>query len=169
MQWIPLCSLLIAWAITTTASADGAPVAVLDFELNDLTLQPNTAEELERTASIMPLLADELAEKYGYRIVRLDPAIQANANAGFGYLFDHHNVAAGLGRDAGARWVVVGRVHKASFLFVYFLAHVIDAQTGRLVGDVAVEVKGPQRKLTVRGIESLAQRTAASILSANQK
>ena len=146
-----------------TAATAGASVAVLDFELKDLTLQPGTAVELERTAAIAPLLAEVLSEKYGYRIVSLDPATQANANVGFGYLFDHHNVAAGLGRDVGARWVVVGRVHKASFLFVYFLAHVVDAQSGKLVGDVAVEVKGPQRELTIRGIESLAQRTATSI------
>jgi len=149
------------WAIPSAALlADGAGLAILDFELNDLTLSPNTAEELERTASIKPLLAEVLRREYAYQIVAVDSEIVANANAGFGYLFDHDNVAAQLGRDAGAQWVIVGRVHKASFLFVYFMAHIVNAETGRLVGDLSVEVKGPQREMTLRGVASLAQRMA---------
>lgn len=140
------------WAQTTR-------VAVLEFELNDLTLQPNTPEEVERTASLKPLLQDALARK-GFDVVAVNSAVQEQADAGFGYLFDHHAEAARLGRDVGAAAVVVGRLHKASFLFVYLKARLVDATTGQLLGDLVVEIKGPQRRMTARGVESLAQQIA---------
>jgi hypothetical protein len=62
-----------------------------------------------------------------------------------------------FGKSAGADWVAVGRVHKASFLFVYFKVHLVDARTGALAADLVVEVKGPQQALTRRGVESLAR------------
>jgi hypothetical protein len=139
------------------------PIGFLDFELNDLTLQPNMPEEIERTASIRPLLEKSFLSKGGYRIVSIHPEAQAEANQGFGYLFDHHDVAAQLGATAGADWVVVGRVHKASFLFVYFKAHLINAKTKQIVGDYVVEVKGPQKKLTIKGVENLAEQIDATL------
>jgi len=165
MRLIPMCFIVIILLImpTVLVFADSVPIAVLDFELNDLTLNPNTADELERTASIKPLLNDALARRYGYQIIEVNSKSQENANAGFGYLFDHHAVAAQLGQDAGAEWIIVGRVHKASFLFVYFMVHVINAKTEQLVGDLIVEVKGPQRKLTIKGVENLAEQIAETI------
>lgn len=148
---------------TDSVFADGVPIAVLDFELNDLTLIPNTSDELKRTVSIKPLLQESLAARNGYKIIEIVRKAQEKANAGFGYLFEHHDVAAQLGRDFGAEWVIVGRVHKASFLFVYFMVHVVDAKTGRLVGDLIVEVKGPQKKLTIKGVENLAGRISEII------
>lgn len=165
MRSFLMCVMLIPLWIVPVASvcADDVAIAVLDFELNDLTLQPNTPEELQRTASIKPLLQQTLATKYGYQVVEVDPQTQEKANAGFGYLFDHHDVAAQLGRDVEAEWVVVGRVHKASFLFVYIMAHVINAKTGKLVGDLIVEIKGPQSKLTMEGVKSLAEQIANTL------
>ena len=57
-------------------------------------------------------------------------AAQGDADKGVGYLFDHADAAAALGRAAGADWVIVGRVHKASFLFVYFKVHVVNVAAG---------------------------------------
>ncbi|QXP86074.1 DUF3280 domain-containing protein [Methylococcus sp. Mc7] len=150
----------------TTLAAD-ARVAVLDFELNDLTLNltpnPVNPEEVERTASIKPLLQKALEAKGGYKIVDIDLETQNKANAGFGYLFDHYDVAAELGQNFDADWIVVGRIHKASFLFVYFKAHLIDAKTKRLVGDYTVEVKGQQKKITPKGVERLAEQIDETI------
>jgi len=160
-----LCFTVISLLIVSTTSvlADDVTIAVLDFELNDLTLNPNTADEVERTATIRPLLNEALTEKHGYQIIEIDSETQEKADAGFGYLFDHHDVAAQLGRDAGAEWVIVGRLHKPSFLFVYIMAHVIDVKTGQLVGNLIVEVKGPQRRLTIKGVESLAEKINETI------
>ncbi|MGZ8975713.1 MAG: hypothetical protein ACXW17_21065, partial [Methylomagnum sp.] len=46
---------------------------------------------------------------------------------------------------------------KASYLFVYFQAHLIDTRTQRRVGDYYVEVKGQQQKITPKGIARLAE------------
>lgn len=144
------------------ASTANTTVAALDFELKDLTLDPNNPEERERTASIQPMLQELLAST-GHRIVTVDPAAQSAADKGTGYLFDHADVAAALGRAAGADWVIVGRVHKSSFLFVYLQAHVVNARTGEQAADLVVEVKGPQKTLTRRGVEKLTQQIAAAI------
>ena len=138
-------------------------IVVLDFELHDLTVTPELAEELERTASIAPLLRAVLETQYGFEIVPVDSDTQTEADKGSGYLFEHHDVAAELGRQAGSDWVVVGRVHKASFLFVYFKARIIDTKTERLVKELVVEVKGTQKRLTEKGVESLAEQVAAAI------
>jgi hypothetical protein len=155
--------LLLSLSSIPGVFAADVPVLILDFELNDLTLDPGSAQEQERVASLRPLLAETLAAKGGYRIVDTESERQARADRSFGYLFDHHDAAAELGRSAGADWVVVGRVHKASFLFVYFMAHLIDTKTDQLAGDFIVEVKGPQKRLTIRGVESLAEKIDATL------
>jgi hypothetical protein len=164
-----LLLILLVFAIPLAYSADaisphdsgknGNAIAVLDFELNDLTLDPNNSTERERTASIRPMLQQALAARE-FRTVTVDPEDQSAADEGVGYLFDHPDVAASLGNAAGADWVVVGRVHKSSFLFAYLKAHVVNTHTGAQVGDLVVEVKGPQQSLTRRGVETLAQQIA---------
>ncbi len=148
------------------ASVPKPAIAVLDFELHDLTLIPGTAEEQERTASIGPLLQQILETQYGFELVAIDSDTQDAANEAFGYLFDHHDVAAQLGHEAASDWIVVGRVHKASFLFVYLKAQVIDTKTHRMIADLIVEVKGPQKRLTIKGVETLARQIAAAITAA---
>lgn len=129
-------------------------IAVLDFELRDLTLKPGVPQELERTASVKPLLEEEL-QKSGYEIIAIPLAAQTQATAGFGYLFDHHDIAAQLAKQYGADYVIVGRLHKPSFLFVYLMAHLIDVKQQRLIADYLSEVKGAEKKLTLKGVESL--------------
>jgi hypothetical protein len=149
-----------------TLSAISSPkpaIVVLDFELNDLTLTPGIPEEQERTASIAPLLRQILETEHGFELVAIDSDSQNDANKAFGYLYDHQDVAAELGREATSDWIVVGRVHKASFLFVYFKARVIDTKTRRLIAELTVEVKGPQKRLTIKGVETLAEQIAEAI------
>ncbi len=154
-------------ALSAGAAAALNPViAVLDFELNDLTLIPGIAEEQERTASIGPLLRQILETQHGFELAAIDSDTQLAADEAFGYIFDHHDVAAELGRESASDWIVVGRVHKASFLFVYLKAQVIDTKTDRLIADLIVEVKGPQKRLTVKGVETLARQIAAAITAA---
>jgi hypothetical protein len=144
------------------AFAAESRIAVLEFELNDLTLDPGNAAEVERTQSIKPMLEKSLARAH-HAIVEVPASAQRTADEGVGYLFDHSDAAAALGRTYGAQWVIVGRVHKASFLFVYFKAHVVEVATGEQVADLVVEVKGPQKALTGRGVESLTKQIAAVI------
>jgi Protein of unknown function (DUF2380) len=133
-------------------------VAILDFELNDLTLLPQTPEELARTASIRPQLEEALGKRDGIRLVSIDKGAATRANAGFGYLFDHHEAAARLGQEHGADWILVGRLHKPSFLFAYIMAHLVDARGGTLAANYVVEVKGPPEQVTAKGVERLAEK-----------
>jgi hypothetical protein len=156
-------ALILATGGAVQARAEPVRIAVLDFELNDLTLDPNNPDEVARTASIKPELERTLAAQYGYQIVPIDLKAQASADRSVGYLFDHPDADAELARSAGARWIAVGRVHKASFLFVYLKVHLVDASSGAPVADLIVEVKGPQKKLTIRGVENLAGQIAEAI------
>ncbi len=132
-------------------------IAILDFELNDMTLKPGIAAEINRTASIKTMLEKEL-KGADYRIISIDLAAQHRANSGFGYLFDHDDVAATLGRAAGADYVLVGRLHKPSFLFAYIMGHLIRVKDDRLIGNYISETKGGDEKLTLKGVESLADK-----------
>ena len=143
-------------------------IAVLDFELKDLTLLPDSPEEIERTASIRPFLENALSETADVHIVEIDSAAMSKANVGFGYLFEHPDVAATLGKQHGAEWVVVGRLHKPSHLFAYLMVHLIDVGTGALAENIIVEVKGQQHIVNKKGAERLAKKILHHITQANQ-
>ncbi len=130
-------------------------IAVLDFELKDLTLKPATTAELARTASIKPMLERELAQA-GYEIIHIDRKAQRQADSGIGYLFDHHDTAAELGRRYDADYILVGRLHKPSFLFAYLMGHLINVSNGELIGNFITETKGGEKKLTLKAVETLA-------------
>ena len=156
--------LVIAWC--PPAHAANTRIAVLDFELKDLTPMPRTPDELERTASVAPLLRDALAARGGYALVDIDPHDQAEADASVGYLFEHPENAAELGRQSGADWIAVGRVHKPSFLFAYLIVQLVDADTHQIAGDYVVEVKGSMEEVTRRGAANLAEQIDQTIQSA---
>ena len=130
-------------------------IAILDFELNDLTLAPRIPAEIERTASIKAMLEGEL-KRAGYKIIAVDLDAQREANGGFGYLFDHSDIAAELAKKAGAEYVLVGRLHKPSFLFAYIMGHLVRVSDGQLIGNYISETKDGDKKLTLKGVESLA-------------
>ncbi len=157
-----LAYFLLLLALSTAQAHAETRLAILDFELNDLTMIPRTPAEIERTASIKPLLEKEL-KTAGYQIIAVTPAAQQQANSGFGYLFDHHDVAAALGKAAGADYVVVGRLHKPSFLFAYLMGHLIRIKDGQLIGNYLSESKGGDNKLTLKTVESLTVKIDADL------
>jgi Protein of unknown function (DUF2380) len=130
-------------------------ITVLAFELNDLTLAPRIPAEITRTASIKPMLESELKNS-GYEIVSITRDEQQQANAGVGYLFDHPDAAAQLGNKFGTDYVLVGRLHKPSFLFFYLMAHLVDVKKEALAGEYLYEVKGGEKKLVAKGVEGIA-------------
>ena len=159
------CLYLVAFffAISNYPVSADTRIAVFEFALKDMTLISRTAQELERTASIKPLLQSALEEGGHYQMVQVDMDAQMKADSGVGYLFNHHDVAADLGEKFGAQYVVVGQIHKPSFLFVYLMAHLVEVKSKRLIGDYIVEIKGPQRKITAKGVETLANKIKATI------
>lgn len=147
--------LLISLCLVSSGVFAETKIAILDFELKDMTLKPRIPAEIKRTASIKTLLEGEL-KKADYTIVKIDPESQKFADSGVGYLFDHHDVAANLAKEFGADYVLVGRLHKPSFLFSYFMGHLIRVSDAQLIGNYISEAKGPNIKLTIKTVESLA-------------
>lgn len=129
-------------------------IAVLDFELKDLTLKPGVDAEIKRTTSIKPLLEQTLASA-DYPIISIPLASQQTANGGVGYLFDHADLAAKLGKQYGADYVIVGRLHKPSFLFAYLMANLVRVSDQKLIDSFISESKGPNADLTIKAVESL--------------
>lgn len=148
-QLLFLCILFI-----TKVNAE-TTIAILDFELRDLTLAPGIPAEVQRTASIKAMLEAEL-KRAGYKIVAVDSESQREANGGVGYLFDHDDSAAELAKKADADYILVGRLHKPSFLFAYIMGHLVRAKDSHLIGNYISETKGGDKKLTLKGVESLA-------------
>jgi len=145
-------------------SVHAADVVVLEFDLHDLTLNPDTVAETERVATLRPLLVDELRNTHYLSVPENPDSAHVEAQKGQGYLFDRPNVAARIAQEANADWVVSGRLHKASFLFVYLKAQLIKADTGEVAADFVVEIKGPQKKLTAKGVETLAVQVNDALL-----
>jgi hypothetical protein len=148
-----LLSSLLFCTLSFSSLAD-TRIAVLDFELKDLTLAPGVPAELQRTASIKPLLEQEL-KRAGYVVIAIPAQAQQAANSGVGYLFDHADAAAQLGKQFQADYILVGRLHKPSFLFAYLMGRLVKVDDGKLIGDYISESKGPNASLTIKAVESL--------------
>lgn len=148
-------TIVFLWTLVIAHVNAETSIAILDFELRDLTLAPGIPAEVQRTAGIKAMLEAEL-KRAGYKIIAVDSQSQRQANGGVGYLFDHDDSAAELAKKAGAEYIVVGRLHKPSFLFAYMMGHLVRTKDGRLVGNYISETKGGDQKLTQKGVESLA-------------
>ncbi len=149
----------LAMSLLLLGRADAAPrIAILNFELNDITSLPNTPQEQVRTASITPLLEQAISQTGDYEIIHINTEAQAAANSSFGYLFRFNDLAARLGKQFGADWIVVGQHSKPSFLFSYLMAHVINVKAQALAASYAIELKGNHEKVTQRGVRSLAKK-----------
>ena len=159
---------IILWvlACSINVSAYAAQrVAILDFELNDITSLPNTVAEQERTASFKPLLEQAIVKTGDYVLIPVDVAQQAEENSSFGYLFHFHDLAVKLGKQVGADWIVVSQHKKPSFLFSYLSTQLINVNTQKLVADYEVEMKGTHQSVSEHGINRLAKKINETIIN----
>lgn len=154
------CALLIVLCETANA---GEKIAILSFELNDITSLPNTQAERIRTASIKPLLEQAMMLIGDYDIIKISGDQQKRENAGFGYLFRFHDVSAKLAMKYGADWVIVGQHSKPSFLFSYLIVKLINVKTGKIVARYDIEMKGNHSKVTQRGVRKLSREIVKGI------
>jgi len=159
MNNLKLTLLALTLSLLLLSNADAAQrIAILNFELNDITSLPNTPQEQLRTASIQPLLELAISQTGDVEIIHINTEAQLAANSSFGYLFRFNDLAAKLGEQFGADWIVVNQHSKPSFLFSYLMAHVINVKTQTLVASYAIELKGNNEKVTQRGVKSLANK-----------
>lgn len=133
-------------------------IAILDFELKDITSLPNTPDEIIRTASFKPLLESEIKNLGNYKIIQIDTKDYIYENGGLGYLYKFHDIAAALGKKYGAEWVIVGQHSKPSFLFSYIMVNVVNVKAKNLVSHFDIELKGNHKKVTQRGIKAISKK-----------
>lgn len=165
-------------AMNVTAPSPAAPnchlneaasaIAVLDFELHDMTLTPNRVDEIDRTARVAPELRSALRRR-GLDSAVVSALKQTEANKSVGYLFDHPDAAAELAAAVGAQWVAVGRLYKPSDLFAYLQVQLVDVCERRGVGDFSVEIKGRGEALLARGADALAEQLAQALGAKTQQ
>ncbi|MDO9107230.1 MAG: DUF2380 domain-containing protein [Methylovulum sp.] len=154
--YLPLLMLLVLLPGGPATAA--ARIAVLDFELNDISSLPNTPAERLRTASFKHLLEQALVGQGDYQIIQISPAAQAAANSGFGYLFRFDEELVKLGEQSGADWVIVAQHSKPSFLFSYLMAHLIDVTAKKRLASFDIELKGNHVSVSEHAIRRLAGR-----------
>jgi len=163
-RWFFLKTALLIGLLCGNPAYANPRIAVLGFELNDITSLPNIPQEQQRTASIKPLLEAAIKQtQTAYELVAINPKTQTAANPGLGYLFHFHELAAKLGQDVNADWVIVGQHSKPSFLFSYLLVHAINVKTRQLVGSIDIELKGNHESVTRHGVRSLARKIGGII------
>lgn len=164
MNILKATALALAMILLLSNTVNAAQrIAVLNFELNDITSLPNTPQEQLRTASMQPLLEQAISQSGDYEIVHINAAAQAAANSSFGYLFRFNDLAAKLGEQFGADWIVVSQHSKPSFLFSYLMTHLINVKNQTLAASYDIELKGNHEKVTQRGVKSLANQIHTSI------
>jgi len=146
----------------------GIRIAILDFELNDITSLPNISAELIRTGSLKPLLERAISQYPDIEIIHISSEEQKYANPGFGYLFRFHDEAIILGKKYGAEWIIVGQHSKPSFLESSLIADLIDVQTDKRAAELVVDLKGNHEKVTERAVKELA-RKVKQVISAQNK
>ena len=87
--------------LSASPGASATDIAVLEFELNDLTLNPNLVEEAERSATLRPLLVEQFTDHHNITVIANPPSARVEANKGKGYLFDRPALVAKIGREIG--------------------------------------------------------------------
>ena len=149
--------------LAPAASAE-ISIAILDFELNDIT-GLRAPEEQRRTASLAPLLRDAMSQMNGYDVTAIEPDAQVRANAGVGYLFNQPEAAAALAETSGAKWIVAGMLQKSSYLFAYVTVRVSNVTTKQLIGEFNIRLEGPMTddRITRRGMQRIAAQVDAAI------
>lgn len=161
--------ILVFSALLTDVASAATRFVVLDFELNDITSLPNTPTERQRTASMAPLLTKALSQIDNYEIIPVDADMQKAANSSFGYIFRFHDIAAQLGRQLGADWIIVSQHSKPSFLFSYLWVYLIDVKKQTAIARYDIELKGNHEKVTQRGVDSLTRKIQTTVSKLNER
>lgn len=139
-----------AWADTK--------IAVPDFELLNLTMKLSDpqkvaeidAEDQQKLRDIELFLRKGLSNIEGFNIVDISTESKNAADKSTGYLFDCAKCAAELGQSQDADYILIGRLHKPTYLFSYLIVRVFDTKENKLVKEFRSEIKGDP-KLAIPG------------------
>lgn len=137
--------------------------AVTDFELLDLTLKLSSpqkaaeivAKEQEKLKMIDALIQEGIASTENFTMIHITAEARDKADKSVGYLFDCAKCSADLGREYNADYILIGRLHKPTYLFSYIIARVFDVKANKLIKEYRVEAKGKPSKSVPGAINSI--------------
>jgi len=134
-------------------AADPIPLAIAAFDYSDTSgeVQDQTAAHAARLEGFTDLLRDQLSATGKYRIVPLSCA-KPRCSAG---TLDAQSLT-DAARDAGARLLLYGGVHKMSTLIQFGKAQVADLDSDKLVYDRTISFRGDNEEAWRRAGEFLA-------------
>ena len=139
-----VCGLVVGLGLLPPVARSVVPpsrLLVLSIDLNDLTGHEDPADR-PRLAVLTRALRQRFAAACGYSVVAIDSAAERRAHLGDGYFYAHPDAAAALAARAGAEWVLVPRLNRASPWVTDLQAHVVRVSTRRVVSNRVVELKG---------------------------
>ena len=153
-----LISLLFASSPTWASS-----IAVPDFELLDLTLRLSdpvkvaeiNAKEQKKIEMMEILIQEGITDNEGFTFVPVSTEARDKADVSVGYLFDCAKCSADLGREHNADYILIGRLHKPTYLFSYIIIRIFDVENNRLIKEYRSEVKGKPSKSIPGAIDNL--------------
>jgi len=144
-------------------------LVVLTIDLNNLHKSAPDSAFAGRITRLADALRSRLATACGYRVVRLDPAAEVAAHVTEGYFYDHPDVAARLAQGAGADWVIIPRLNRATAWAADLQAHVVRVRDTVLVSNRIVAFRGLEltpelaARLTERGAAWMADQLSQVI------
>jgi hypothetical protein len=165
---------LLFCAIPGVASAQAArpSFAVTPVVLNNLSALPDTRED---SAAIRLLTAETRARlaSCGFPVVADPETAPDSAGSGASYLFEHSDVAAQLGKEWHADWVLVSRLNRIGPWVAEWEVQVVSTNARRAVDRRVVELKGLSRdssltsRLANRGAAWLVDQSLQAVAHAN--
>jgi hypothetical protein len=157
MKLFKVLFLLGQFILAGAVSAE-SKIAVPGFELLDLTMRLSDpakvaaidAQEQQNLRDIEMFLRQGLDNKEGFTVVEVSSEARNTADKSIGYLFDCAKCAAELGLSHGSDYILIGRLHKPTYLFSYLIVRIFDTHENKLVKEFRSEVKGDP-KVTIPG------------------
>jgi hypothetical protein len=145
-----LSFLLLSLVIFINPASADTKIAVPDFELLNLTMKLSDpqkvaeidAEDQQKLRDIELFLRKGLSNKEAFTIVDISTEAKNAADKSTGYLFDCAKCAAELGLSYDADYILIGRLHKPTYLFSYLIVRVFDTKENTLVKEFRSEIKG---------------------------
>jgi hypothetical protein len=145
-----LSFLLLSLVIFINPASADTKIAVPDFELLNLTMKLSDpqkvaeidAQEQQNLRNIELFLRKGLSNTDGFTIVDISTEAKNAADKSTGYLFDCAKCAAELGLSHDADYILIGRLHKPTYLFSYLIVRVFDTKENKLVKEFRSEIKG---------------------------
>jgi hypothetical protein len=120
----------------------GPRIAVLSISLNNLhktapdSAFPGRLQQLDRA------LRERLDAICNYQVVAIDSVAEHAANRTEEYFYQHPDVAAALAQEAGADWVIIPRLNRATAWAADLQATIVRVRDSMIVSNRIVEIKG---------------------------